>query len=194
MNKKNPAVAFFFKQDKWRQEFQALRKIALACPLTEELKWGAPCYTFEGKNIVLIHGFKEYCAFLFFKGALMQDPDGILVQQTENVQATRQVRFTSVQQIVALETVLQDYIREAIRVEQAGLKVKYKKTAEFEMPEEFLARLEQVPGLQDAFDALTPGRQRGYLLYFSAPKQAATRVSRIEKCIPRIRDGKGLND
>lgn len=194
MNKKNPKAAFFFKQDKWKQEFQALRKIALACPLTEELKWGVPCYTFEGKNIVLMHGFKEYCAFLFFKGALLADPDGILVQQTENVQATRQVRFTSVRQIVARETVLQEYILEAIRVEQAGLQVKYKKTAEFEMPEEFLARLEQVPGLQDAFDALTPGRQRGYLLYFSAPKQAATRVSRIEKCIPRILDGKGLND
>ena len=194
MNKKNPKVEIFFKQEKWKQEFQALRRIALDCPVTEELKWGVPCYTSGGKNIVLMHGFKEYCAFLFFKGALMQDPNGILVQQTENVQATRQARFTSVQEIIALESVVKEYILEALRVEQAGLQVKYKKTAEFEMPEEFITRLEQVPGLQDAFDALTPGRQRGYLLHFSAPKQSATRVSRIEKCIPRILEGKGLND
>ncbi len=194
MSKKNPKVEFFFKQDKWKQEFKSLRAIALDCSLTEELKWGVPCYTFEGKNIVLMHGFKEYCAFLFFKGALLSDPNGILVQQTENVQATRQARFTGVQEIAALTPILKDYILEAIRVEQAGLQVKYKKTAEFEMPEEFITRLEQVPGLQDAFDALTPGRQRGYLLHFSAPKQSATRVSRIEKCIPRILEGKGLND
>lgn len=166
----------------------------LDCGLTEELKWGVPCYTFQEKNIVLIHGFKAYCAMLFFKGALLQDPKGILVQQTENVQAARQIRFTTVQEIVELEPSLKAYINEALGVEHAGLQVEFKKTAEFSMPEEFINRLEEVPGLQDAFEALTPGRQRAYLLYFSQPKQAKTREARIEKSIQPILEGKGLND
>ena len=191
----NPRVDFFFeKADKWQAEFAKLRAIILACGLTEELKWGVPCYTSQGGNIVLIHGFKEYCAILFVKGALLQDAEGILVQQTENVQSARQIRFTGVQQIVALEAVLKAYIQEAVAAEKAGLKVNFKKAAEYAMPEEFITRLEQVPGLQDAFDALTPGRQRAYLLYFSAAKQSKTRVSRIEKYTQKILDGKGMDD
>ena len=158
------------------------------------MKWGVPCYTFQQSNIVLIHGFKEYCALLFVKGALLKDASGILIQQTENVQSARQIRFTSLREIVELEPTLKAYVHEAIAVEKAGLKVDYKKAAEFSMPEEFIDKLEEVPGLQDAYDALTPGRQRAYLLYFSAPKQANTRESRIEKCVPQILDGKGLND
>ncbi len=191
----NPKVDFFFKKaEKWRNEFVELRKIILACQLTEELKWGVPCYTFQDKNIVLIHGFKEYCAILFIKGALLKDARGILIQQTENVQAARQVRFTSVHQIIELEPVLKSYIHEAIEVEKAGLKVNYKKTTEFDVPEELINKLEAVPGLQDAFDALTPGRQRAYIFYFSQPKQSKTRQARIEKYIQQILDGKGLND
>ena len=171
-----------------------MRKIILDCPLAEELKWGVPCYTFEGKNIVLIHGFKEYCAILFVKGALLKDAGGILVQQTENVQSARQVRFTNVQEIVELEPILKAYIYEAIEVEKAGLNVDFKKASEFTMPEELINKLEAVPGLQDAFEALTPGRQRAYILYFSAPKQSKTRESRIEKYMQHILDGKGLND
>lgn len=191
----NPKVDFFFNEaQQWQQEYAALRMILLDCGLTEALKWGCPCYTFQEKNIVLIHGFKAYCAVLFFKGALLQDAKGILVQQTENVQATRQMRFTAVQEIVALAPVLKAYIDEALGVEQAGLKVEFKQTAEFNMPEELINRLEEVPGLQDAFEALTPGRQRAYLLYFSQPKQAKTREARIEKCIQPILEGKGLND
>ncbi len=191
----NPKVDFFFNKAKqWQAEFKKLRKIMLACGLTEELKWGVPCYTLEKRNIVLMHGFKDYCALLFVKGALLQDAEGILIQQTANMQAGRQVRFTSVREIVKLEPVLKAYLHEAIEVEQAGLKVPYKKTAEFSMPEEFINQLEEVPGLQDAFEALTPGRQRAYLLYFAAPKQAKTRVTRIEKCTPQILKGKGLND
>jgi uncharacterized protein YdeI (YjbR/CyaY-like superfamily) len=191
----NPKVDFFFnKATQWQQEFKKLRTIMLACGLTEELKWGVPCYTVEKRNIVLIHGFKDYCALLFVKGALLQDAEGILVQQTENVQAGRQVRFTSVRAIVELEPILKAYIHEAIEVENAGLKVTYKQAAEFSMPEELINKLEEVPGLQDAFEALTPGRQRAYLLYFSAPKQSKTRVARIEKSTPQILKGKGLND
>ncbi|MFN8487097.1 MAG: YdeI family protein [Caldilineaceae bacterium] len=194
-NKTNPKVDFFFnKAEQWQQEYVTLRMIMLDCGLTEELKWGCPCYTFQEKNIVLIHGFKAYCAVLFFKGALLQDANGLLVQQTENVQATRQMRFTAVQAIVEREPVLKAYIDEAIAVENAGLKVEFKKTAEFNMPEEFINKLEEVPGLQDAFEALTPGRQRAYLLYFSQPKQAKTREARIEKSIQPILEGKGLND
>lgn len=195
MNSMNPKVDFFFnKAEKWQEEYAKLRTIILDCGLTEEVKWGVPCYTFQESNIVLIHGFKEYCALLFHKGALLKDPDGILIQQTENVQAARQIRFTSVQEIVKMEAILKAYIFEAIDVEKAGLKVNFKKSTEFTMPEEFINKLEEVPGLQDAFDALTPGRQRAYILHFSAPKQAKTRTSRIEKWLPQILNGKGLDD
>lgn len=194
-NKPNPKVDFFFnKAEQWKEEFGKLREIILACGLTEELKWGVPCYIFEKKNIVLIHGFKEYCAVLFVKGALLRDTQGILIQQTENVQAARQIRFTSVRDIVEMETILKAYINEAIQAEIAGLKVNYKKVTEFSIPEEFINKLEEVPRLQEAFEALTPGRQRTYILYFSAPKQSKTRASRVEKYMEHILNGKGLND
>ena len=195
MNKKNPKVDFYFrKAETWKKELAKLRTIALDCELTEELKWGVPCYTLQKNNIVLIHDFKEYCAFLFFKGALLKDPKGILVQQTKNVQATRQIRFTNVQEIVKMEAILKSYIHEAIEVEHSGLKVNFKKTAEFNMPTEFQTRLDEMPALKEAFYALTPGRQRAYLLYFSAPKQSKTREARVEKYIDVILDGMGLND
>jgi uncharacterized protein YdeI (YjbR/CyaY-like superfamily) len=195
MNTMNPKVDFFFnKAEKWMEEFEKLRMIILDCGLTEEFKWMHPCYTFQESNIVLIHGFKEYCAILFIKGALLHDVHGLLIQQTENVQAARQIRFTNVREIVEMEPILKAYIHEAIEVEKAGLKVNYKKAVEFIIPEEFINKLEEVPGLQDAFDALTPGRQRAYILYFSAPKQSKTRESRIEKCTQQIFNGKGLND
>ena len=168
--------------------------IVLDCGLTEELKWGKPCYTFQKSNIVLIHGFKEYCALLFFKGALLKDAKGILIQQTENVQAARQIRFTNVREIVEMEPILKAYIHEAIEVEKAGLKVKLKKTTEFKIPEEFQNKLDEIPALKTAFAALTPGRQRAYLLYFSGAKQSKTRESRVEKCMPQILKGKGLDD
>ena len=191
----NPKVDFYFeKAGKWQKEIDQLRKIILGCGLDEELKWGVPCYTFEKKNIVLIHVFKEYCAILFFKGVLLKNTDGILIQQTENVQAARQARFTSAQEIVKKQKVLKAHIYEAIEVEKAGLKVPLKKTKEFEMPEEFQKKLNENPELKNAFKALTPGRQRGYLLYFSSPKQSKTRESRIEKYTKVIMDGKGLND
>lgn len=191
----NPKVdAFLGRAKNWQKEFGALREIALASNLTEDLKWGQPCYTLENANIVLIHGFKEYCAFLFFKGALLKDPNNILVQQTESVQAARQIRFTSVQQIEKMKNTLKAYIREAIEIEKSGLTVEFKKTDEFAVPEEFQRQLDETPGLKDAFEALTPGRQRGYLLHFSSAKQSKTREARIEKCIPMIFDGLGLND
>src|SRR6185503_13518178 len=191
MNRMNPKVDFFFnKARKWQEEFEKLRMLILDCGLTEELKWGVPCYTFENRNIVLIHGFKEYCALLFFKGAFLNDAKGILIQQTKNVQAARQVRFTSVRQIVKLKPVLKAYIYEAIEAEKAGLKVKLKKTTEFKIPEEFQNKLDESPHLKTAFDALTPGRQRAYVLHFSAPKQSKTRESRVGKCIPQILSGK----
>lgn len=191
----NPKVDFFFhKPGPWQPAYEQLRRIVLACDLTEELKWGVPCYTFRGSNVVLIHGFKEYCALLFHKGALLKDPEDILIQQTENVQAARQIRFTSVQEILELEATLKTYIYEAVEVEKVGLKVPMKKTSEFEMPEEFQQRLEDDPQLKAAFTALTPGRQRGYLLYFSQAKQSKTRAARIERYTPHILDGKGLND
>ena len=191
----NPKVEFFFsKAKKWREEFEKLRIIILDCPLAEELKWGKPCYTFQGSNIVLIHGFKEYCALLFMKGALLKDAHGILIQQTKNVQAARQIRFTHVREIAGMETILKAYIDEAMEVEKAGLKVNYKKTAEFTIPEEFQNKLNEKPALKTAFNALTPGRQRAYIFYFSAPKQSKTRESRIEKCMPQILNGKGLDD
>jgi uncharacterized protein YdeI (YjbR/CyaY-like superfamily) len=194
-NKTNPRIDFFFnKAGKWQAEYKKLRTIILDCGLAEELKWGKPCYTLEKDNIVLIHGFKEYCALLFFKGALLKDPKGILIQQTENVQSARQVRFTTLQEIVKSAATLKAYIKEAIEVEKAGLKVTLKKTSEFKMAEEFQNKLNKMPALKRAFYALTPGRQRGYLLHFSAPKQSQTREARIEKCTPQILNGKGLNE
>ncbi|MFZ6874741.1 YdeI/OmpD-associated family protein [Undibacterium sp. Di27W] len=178
----------------WQEEIAELRKIALDCELTEELKWGTPCYTSQGSNIVLIHVFKEYAALLFFKGALLKDPKNILIQQTENTQAARQLRFTSAQEIVKMKATIKAYIAEAIKVEKAGLKVDFKKTEEFSMPEEFQQKLEQHADLKTAFEALTPGRQRAYLLHFSAAKQAKTREARVEKCMQKILEGKGLDD
>ena len=191
----NPKVDFYFSKDnKWQKELVKLRTIVLDCGLTEELKWGVPCYTFQKRNIVLIHDFKDYCALLFFKGALLQDADGILIQQSRNVQAARQVRFTHAREVVKLKPVLKAYIYEAMEVEKAGLKVEYKKTAAFNMPKEFQTKLNKTPALKTAFKALTPGRQRGYLLYFSDAKQAKTREARIEKTMKQILQGKGLND
>jgi uncharacterized protein YdeI (YjbR/CyaY-like superfamily) len=195
MNGMNPKVDFFFSNAKqWQEEYKKLRMIILDCGLTEEYKWMHPCYTFQERNIVLIHGFKEYCAILFIKGALLKDKNGILIQQTENVQAGRQIRFTNVREIVEMESTLKAYIYEAVEAEKAGLKVNYKKPSEFSMPEELINKLEEVPGLQDAFEELTPGRQRAYILYFSAPKQSKTREARIDKYMPQILNGKGLND
>ena len=191
----NPKVdEFISKAKNWKEEYVKLRNIVLDCELTEDFKWMHPCYTFEEKNIVLIHGFKEYCALLFHKGALLQDVHGILIQQTENVQAARQIRFTNVQEIVEMEATLRAYIYEAIEVEKAGLEVNYKKTAEFVIPEEFQNKLDGSPALKTAFEALTPGRQRAYIHYFSEPKQSKTRESRVEKWMQQILGGKGLND
>lgn len=191
----NPKVDFYFnKTTKWQAELEQLRAIVLDCGLTEELKWGVPCYVFQKSNVVLIHAFKEYCALLFFKGTLLKDTDGILIQQSENVQAARQIRFTNVSEIVKLKKVLKTYIYQAIEVEKAGLKVVLKKTAAFKMPEEFQQRLDKSAALKRAFEQLTPGRQRAYLLHFSSPKQTKTRESRIEKCAEQILNGKGLND
>ncbi len=191
----NPKVDFFFNNaNKWQEEVRKLRKVALDSPLTEELKWGCPCYTFQKSNVVLIHSFKEYCAFLFFKGALLHDNKGILIRQTKNVQAARQIRFTNVQQIAKLEPILKAYIYEAIEVEKAGLKVSFKKTSEYIIPEEFQKRLDEFPLLKTAFDTLTPGRQRAYIFYFSQPKQSKTRNLRVEKYMSQILNGKGLND
>jgi uncharacterized protein YdeI (YjbR/CyaY-like superfamily) len=191
----NPQVdAYMGKAKKWKEEFELLREIALDCELTEGFKWGHPCYTLEDANVVLIHGFKEYCALLFFKGVLMKDPKGILITQTENTQTARQLRFTSVAEISKLKTTVKAYIREAIAVEKSGVKVAKKETADFAMAEEFRRQLDESPGLRSAFEALTPGRQRGYLLYFSGAKQSKTREARVEKCIPLILDGMGLDD
>lgn len=191
----NPKVDWFFnKATPWQKEFQQLRAIILDCDLVEELKWGQPCYMFEKKNIVLIHGFKEYCALLLFKGALLKDPKKILIQQTENVQVARQIRFTSVAQIVKLKSTLKKYIYEAIAVEESGVKVALKKTSDFKMPEEFQTRLNKSRALKTAFNALTPGRQRAYIFYFSSAKQSKTREARIEKYVDKILDGMGLDD
>lgn len=191
----NPKVDNFIdKAKKWQKEMEQLRMIVLDCQLTEELKWGVPCYTFQNNNIVLIHGFKEYCALLFFKGALISDANGILIQQTENVQAARQIRFTSLSQIIELEPILKAYIFEAIEIEKAGLKVILKEPKEAAIPEEFQQKLDEIPLLKTAFYNLTPGRQRAYILHFSDSKQSKTRASRVEKCIPQILKGKGLNE
>lgn len=191
----NPKVdAFLNREKKWPIEMTKLRTIMLDCKLTEALKWGVPCYTVDGSNVVLIHGFKEYCAVLFMKGALLKDTKQILIQQTANVQSARQIRFTSVQEITKLEPIIKAYIKEAINIEKAGLKVDFIKPDALELPDEFAQKLKAMPSLKKAFNALTPGRQRAYILHFSSPKQTQTRVSRIEKCIPFIFDGKGLND
>lgn len=190
----NPKVDFYFNKGQWQKELELLRTIVNDCGLTEELKWGCPCYTFGKSNIVLIHVFKEYCALLFFKGALLNDADGILIQQTANVQAARQIRFTNLNEIVKLKKVLKAYIYEAIEVEKAGLKVDLKKTTAYTVPEEFQKQLNKKSALKNAFNALTPGRQRAYLLHFAAPKQSKTREARIEKSMQQILAGKGLND
>jgi uncharacterized protein YdeI (YjbR/CyaY-like superfamily) len=195
MNRPNPKVDFYFnKAEKWQKEIKKLRTIMLGCGLAEELKWGCPCYTLEDRNIVLIHVFKEYCALLFFKGALLKDAEGLLIQQTKNVQAGRQLRFTSVREVTGREATVQAYVAEAIAVEKAGLKVSLKETSEYDVPVEFQNRLDELPALKEAFDDLTPGRQRAYLYYFSQPKQSKTRAARVEKCLPQILAGKGLND
>lgn len=195
MNQRNPKVdAILRNTSNWREEFEALRAIALDCGLTEELKWYQPCYTLENKNIVLIHGFKEYCALLFFKGVLLKDPKRILIQQTENVQAGRQIRFTNLREIVKMKPVLKAYIHEAVEVEKAGKRVKLKKTDDFKIPDEFQRKLKELPALKSAFEALTPGRQRGYIFHFSQPKQSKTREARVERCMPQIFNGKGLDD
>ena len=185
---------FLSSANKWHEEFEKLRMIILDCQLTEELKWGVPCYTFQKRNIVLIHGFKEYCAILFFKGALVKDTYGILIKQTENVQASRQIRFTNIGEIVELEPVLKGYIYEAIEIEKAGLEVIFNKDTELKIPEELQNKFDKITSLKTAFEALTPGRQRAYILYFSAPKQSKTRESRVGKCTQQILNGKGLND
>ena len=191
----NPKVDFFFdKTSQWQQEYKKLRSIVLGTQLTEELKWGHPCYTLNEKNVVLIHGFKEYCALLFHKGVLLKDKEGILIQQTENVQAARQLRFSGLQEIEEWEDIIRTYILEAIEVEKAGLQVELKKTRDYKVPEEFQLQLDENPELEKAFEALTPGRQRAYLLNFAQPKQSKTRSARVEKAIPQIMDGKGLND
>ena len=190
----NPSVDFYFNKATWQQELAQLRQVVLDCGLTEELKWGCPCYTFQKNNIVLIHVFKAYCAVLFFKGTLLNDADGVLIQQTPNVQAARQMRFTNAGQIQEMEPVLKAYIFEAIEVEKAGLKVELKKTDEFTIAEEFQNKLNAMPALQTAFDWLTPGRQKAYLLYFAAAKQSKTREARVERSIPQILNGKGLDD
>jgi uncharacterized protein YdeI (YjbR/CyaY-like superfamily) len=195
MNSMNPKVdGYIGKNKKWQEELEKLRTIVLDCGLTEEVKWKVPCYTFENSNIVLIHVFKEYCALLFIKGALLKDPIGILIQQTKNTQAARQIRFTNVEEIVEMEPILKAYINEAIEVEKAGLEVDFKETSEFTIPEELQNKFDEIPALKTAFEALTPGRQRGYILYFSSAKQSKTRASRVEKYMQQILDGKGLND
>lgn len=194
MSRLNPEVdVFLSKTDTWQEEFKQLRTIVLDCGLTEEFKWRKPCYTYDGSNVVIIQGFKEYCALMFFKGALLKDPDGIL-ETPGRTQAGRQIRFTSAREIAELEPVVKAYVHEAVEVEKAGLKVDLKKTSEYVIPEEFQNRLDQMPALKTAFDTLTPGRQRAYIVYFSAAKRPQTRQTRVERCVQRILDGKGLND
>lgn len=195
MNRMNPKVDFFFnKASTWQKEFEQIRRIILDCGLTEELKWGVPCYTYQQRNIVLIHGFKEYCAILFVKGALLHDANGILIQQTKNVQAGRQIRFTTIREIIKMAPTLSAYIYEAIEIEKSGLNVAFKKTTDFIIPDEFQTKLDDSPALKTAFDVLTPGRQRAYIFHFSQPKQAKTRAARVEKWLPQILHGKGLDD
>ena len=195
MSSMNPKVDWYFqKTKKWQEELEILRITVLDCQLNEELKWGVPCYTLEQSNIVLIHTFKDYCALLFFKGALFKDPNNILVQQTKNVQSARQIRFSNAQEILEMQPIIKAYIAQAIEVEKSGLEVEFKKTTEFGVPEELQEKFDEIPELKTAFDALTPGRQRGYILHFSEPKQSKTRASRVEKYMPQILNGKGLDD
>jgi len=195
MNRMNPKVdGYLRKSKKWQEELEKLRMIILDCQLTEELKWGKPCYTFQKSNVVIIIPLKDSCALMFCKGALLNDANGILIKPGENTQAGRWIKFTNVREIVEMETILKAYIYEALEVEKANLKVNYKKTSEFIIPEEFQNKLDEIPALKTAFDALTPGRQRAYILYFSAPKQSKTRASRVEKCRQQILNGNGLND
>jgi uncharacterized protein YdeI (YjbR/CyaY-like superfamily) len=190
----NPKVdEYLSKTKKWREEMEKLRMIILESGLTEELKWGKPCYTFQKSNVVIIQGFKEYCAIMFFKGALLKDADGVLIMPGKSTQAGRQIRFTTAKEISEMESILKAYIHKAIEVEKAGLKVNFKKTSDFKIPEEFQNKLDEIPALKTAFDELTPGRQRAYLYYFSTAKQSKTRESRVEKYIPHILNGKGLN-
>ncbi len=188
------ADIIFSKGKQWHEEMDKLRSIVRDCQLNEAMKWGWPCYTFQNTNVVLIHGFKDYCALLFFKGALLRDIHGILIRQTENVQGGRQIRFTSIADIVEMEPILKAYIYQAVEVEKAGLKVNFKKITEIPLPEEFQHKMDEFPALRTAFEALTPGRQRAYNLYFSEPKQSKTRGARVEKCLQQILNGKGLND
>lgn len=190
----NPQVDEYVGSAKWQDEMEQLRRIVLDCQLTEELKWGVPCYTYRKGNIVLLHEFKDYCAILFVKGALLQDAHGILIQQTANVQAARQIRFTHAKDVIEMEPILKAYILEAVEIEKAGLEVEFKKNADWVIPEELQNRFDEMPTLKVAFEALTPGRQRAYILYFTAPKQSKTRESRVEKSMRQILDGKGLND
>jgi uncharacterized protein YdeI (YjbR/CyaY-like superfamily) len=191
----NPSVNWFFeKSTKWQSAYLELREILLSFDLNEELKWGCPCYTYENKNVVLIHGFKEYCALLFMKGSIMNDPNQLLIQQTENVQAARQIRFKNIEEIISQKSIIKSYIKNAIEIEKSGVKVEMKKSSEYKIPEEFQSALNEMSELKLAFDKLTPGRQRAYLLYFSSAKQSKTRTERIEKYIPKILDGKGLED
>jgi len=195
MDRMNPKVdAYLSKTEKWQDESREMRRILLDSQLTEELKWGKPCYTLEKRNVAIIQGFKEYCAMMFFKGALLEDKEGLLIRPGKHTQAGRQIRFTNVREIVGMEAILKTYIQEAIEVERSGRKVKLKETSDFEIPDEFQAKLDEMPALKDAFRALTPGRQRAYIFYFSSAKQSKTRQSRVEKCIPKILAGKGLND
>lgn len=191
----NPKANWFFsKKTKWQEEYSELRMLILDCGLTEELKWGCPCYTFKDSNIVLIHGFKDYCAMLFMQGALLKDPKKILIQQTKNVQSARQIRFKNTNEVLKSKSFIKAYIKEAVKIEKSGLKVELKNTTEYEMPAEFKTVLEDMPDLKKAFQTLSPGRQRGYLLYFSSAKQSKTRETRIEKYIHQILSGKGLDD
>jgi len=195
MSGTNPNVDWFFDNAvKWRDEFEVLREIILDCGLDEELKWGWPCYIHQKRNVVLMHGFKEYCALLFFKGALMKDPQKILIQQTKNVQVPRQIRFRNVREVVRLRSVLKAYVRDAIEVQKSGVRFTRKKTSDFTVPAEFKSKLDESPALRKAFRSLTPGRQRGYIFHISSAKQSATRTARVEKCTPRILHGKGLLD
>ena len=191
----NPKVDEYLENAQtWRKEMEKLRKILLGCELVEELKWGKPCYSFQDGNVAILQGFKDACALMFFKGALLKDPDGILERPGANSQAARRIMFTSVKQITAMESSLKGYIQQAIEVEKAGLKVKLKDVQEFAIPDEFQHKLDKMPALKKAFEALTPGRQKGYLLHFAGAKQAKTRASRIEQCTPQILAGKGLHD
>jgi len=194
MDKNTKVDEYIRNSKKWRDEFTKLREIILEAPLSEDFKWKVPCYTYEGSNVVMIHGFKEYCAILFVKGSLLKDPENVIIQQTVNVQAARQVRFTNINEVESLAPILREYVLEAIEIEKSGAAVDYKKNTDFDIPAELQSKFEEMPLLKTAFSELTPGRQRGYILHFSQPKQSKTRVARIENSMQKIMEGKGLND